>query len=179
MAETLTLQASDNFSWVHTADTEFGTQTIRNSFSSNRVYANGNGTSSGSQINEVFSDIRTLAAGANEPLDLFGVLIGEMGDTVDLTKVKELRIRLADAANPDGSNQASSIAVGGASANGWFPFLMDATDRLKVLKGMTVSIGCPVLAGMPVVAGSADQLKIENNDLVNNATYSIAVFGNS
>ena len=144
-----------------------GKTSTKDPFKRTAAYANGAGSNIALQVNEYYAENRTLAAGANETLDI-------AGGVANLTKVKEFQIHL-----PDGTNQASSISVGGASSNPWFPFLADSSDKLKVLKGGSITIGVPVVAGMAVTAGSADKLKVENNDGSNNATYQVVLLGNS
>jgi hypothetical protein len=51
------------------------------------VLDNGTGAN---QANEVWSDTRTLTTGANETLDLNGVLVDAVGQSVAFTKVKLL-----------------------------------------------------------------------------------------
>jgi hypothetical protein len=110
----------------------------------------GNGAN---QANEIYSAVRTLAGGANETLDLNGVLVDGLGGTVTFTKVKLVAIY-----NPG----AQDLTVGGAATNGFISIVGSATDVIKVKPGGLLLLWAPDANGYGVTAATADQLKIAN-----------------
>jgi len=124
------------------------------------------------QADLIFSDQRTLGAGANEDLDLAGVLTDPFGQTVTFAKVKMIYI-FAAAANGD------YIQVGGAAATQFVNWVADATDKVNVCPGGLFLLATPTLAGYAVGAGASDFLRITNADGAAGATYDIVIIGTS
>lgn len=125
--------------------------------------------------NQMWHDTRTLATGASENLDLAGVLTNAFGDTVTFAKIRVVYIR--------NNSTASSLLVGGAASNAWFPFLVDSSDKIKLQPKSTNYVSdfvmtAPGTAGFAVTAGSADQLKIEHGaEASASLTYTIVLIG--
>src|SRR6218665_3613353 len=88
---------------------DLGTGKFALNLAPNWLFTHGTGNG---QANEQFSDIRTLAASANENIDLAGTLIGHFGETLTFTKIKAIVI-LADTGN------TNDVIVGGAASNGF------------------------------------------------------------
>lgn len=126
------------------------------------------GTGNG-QANELFSDIRTLAASGTENIDLAGTLIGHFGETLTFTKIKAIVI-LADTGN------TNDVVVGGAASNGFAAPFGDPSDTLKVPAGGGITLVAPK-AGWTVTAGTGDLLKIANGSSGTPVTYTIVVIG--
>jgi len=122
------------------------------------------------QANNVFSDQRTLAASANEELDLAGSLTDAYGSTITFTKVKALKVSAA-------SGNTNSVNVGGAAANGFINWVGDATDVIKIPPGGTFLITAPDATGFAVTAGTGDLLKITNGGGSTSVTYDIVIIG--
>lgn len=119
------------------------------------------------QANEVYHAVRNLAGGANETLDLNGVLVDALGQTVAFTKIKAILI-----SNPG----AQDLTVGGAATNGFIAFCGSATDVIKVKPGGFLLMYAPDANGLGVTAATADQLKIANG--AGTATnYEITIIG--
>lgn len=124
------------------------------------------------QVEDQFGDIRTLAGGANEDIDL-QVVQNENGDAIALTAARLIVIQ-ADPANGAGIRVSTDAAVTGFTA--WLSS-SGATDdpQLDIPPGGTEISIAPTTAH--VVAAGAKTINIENLDGANPATYTIAVLG--
>lgn len=127
------------------------------------------GTGSG-QADTVFSDTRTLAASANESIDLNGALVDVFGASANFAKIVALFVRAA----PGNTN---NVEVGGAASNGFFPMFGASTDKIKLPPGAGVMLFND--AGWTVTAATADLLKIANAGSGTSVTYDIIVVGRS
>jgi hypothetical protein len=137
-------------------------------------YALQYGTGSG-QVNLICAQQRTLAASANEELNLFsGALTGVFGEATGFAKLKYLAVWLI--ANPGTAVTASSITVGAASATQLILWFGNVNDTHTVFKN-----GPPYQGGDPVTGVTVDNtaklVKVLNNDGVNAATYVIVAAG--
>lgn len=126
--------------------------------------------SGANQASSVFTDTRTLAASANEDLDLNGVLLDAFNTVIALTKVKALIIT----ADP---NNANDVVVGGAAANGATSFFGAADDKVKVKPGGVIAFIAPDANGYPITAATADLLRVANGGAGTAVTYTIIVIG--
>ncbi len=127
------------------------------------------GTGSG-QMDEWFDDIRTLADGANESLDLSGSSQADFtGVALAFAHVKLLGI-YADPAN------TTDLTVG----NGTNPFLgaLGAGANTLILKPGELHMFVRPVTGYPVVGGASDILKIANGAGAA-AKYTILIGGTS
>ena len=108
------------------------------------------------QINEMFSDQRTLADGVSEEIDLSGSLTNALGTSIVFNAVKVLQIII--------KSGVANLKVGGAAANGWVTMFDDPTDKLIVRGGGGgFLIFAPDVIGYDVTAATADLLKIEHD----------------
>lgn len=122
------------------------------------------------QAKAVFADTRTLAASANESLDLAGGLSDVFGNVITFTKIKALLIQAA-------AGNTNDVLVGGAASNGFTAWVGDATDVVKVKPGGMLAIAAPDATGLAVTAGTGDLLKIANSAGSTGVTYTIVVIG--
>lgn len=137
-------------------------------FKPNYNFDNGVGAN---QAAVIYSKTRTLAASANEDLDLNGTtLLDAFGTALALTKVKGLIIVAA----PGNTND---VVVGGASSNGFIAPFGSATDKIKVQPGGMLVLVTPSAAGYAVTAATADLLRIANGGGTTGVTYTIIVIG--
>lgn len=151
MARTLTGNATVTLLGILTNTLE-DLSTVRDRMYISEQVALATGTGN-NQANQIFHDVRTLASGANEALDLAGVLENPFGDVITFSKIKLIYIENRDAVN--------SLLIGGAASNGFIAPFGDATDKLRVAPSGFLVLTAP-LAGYTVTAGTADQLKVEH-----------------
>jgi hypothetical protein len=117
------------------------------------------GTGAGT-CNQAYMAARSLAAGANETLDLYGSLTNGFADTISFKYIRLIVIR--NNATP-GSGKQNNLLVGGVANP--VPFLNGATDSIMIPAG-----GCLVLyAGQTdptnwtVTNGTGDKIKITSD----------------
>lgn len=132
-----------------------------------------NGTATG-QADKVFHDQRTLAASANEDLDLAGVLEDALGDTVTFARIKGLIVSAA-------AGNTNNVIVGGAATNGFVSWVGGATHTVTVRPGGTLALfaGAADATGYAVTAATADLLRIANSGAGTSVTYDVIILGAS
>lgn len=132
----------------------------------------GSGTGSGQADKLWVSGGRTLAASANEDLDLAGTLTDALGSTLTLARVKGLIIA-ASAAN------TNPVVVGAAAANGFFSWAGSATDKVNIRPGGVLALFAPDATAYPVTGGTGDLLRIANGGAGTPVQYDVIVIGSS
>ncbi|MFB7908116.1 hypothetical protein ACFC1T_16925 [Kitasatospora sp. NPDC056076] len=132
----------------------------------------GSGTGAGQADKLWASGGRTLAASANEDLDLAGTLLDAFGGTLTLARVKGIIIA-AGAAN------TNNVVVGAAAANGFFTWAGSATDKVNVRPGGVFALLAPDATAYPVTGGTGDLLRITNGGSGTSVTYDVIVIGSS
>ena len=167
MASTLTSKVSVNVDATLAAGVAIGNVQHDIGYRVANAMADGAGLN---QANQVYSARRTLAASANESIDLSGSLTNAFGTSLTFTKIKAL-IVAASAAN------TNDVIVGGAATNGFISWVGAATDTVKVKPGGVFVITAPTAAGLAVTAGTADLLKVANSAGGTGVTYDIIVIG--
>lgn len=136
------------------------------------TFADGSGDD---QANRVWRSTRSLAASANESIDLYdfgGTERDALGNLFTLAKVKALCIRNTS------TTYTSTITIGNASNPFVGPF--GAGTHTITLTPGDATAGVLLLVngtGWTVTDTSAHLLKIANNDGTNAATYEIIVVG--
>lgn len=128
------------------------------------------GTTSG-KADLAWGKTNTLAASANEDLDLAGSLTGALGGTTTFVKVKSIVVT-ADEGN------TNNVVVGGAAATQFVGPFGAATHTIAVPPGGAFAVTAPA-AGWTVAAGSTDFLRIANSGAGSTVTYKIFVTGTS
>lgn len=124
------------------------------------------GSTSG-MANQVFQDQRTLSA-TSEELDLSGVLMNKLGETITFTKIRSILIRnLA-------TQTGRVLSVGGAAANALAGLFAATNDIIRIGPGGAFLIDSPV-DGITVTGGTGDLLKIDAGS--NTITYDITIVG--
>lgn len=122
------------------------------------------------QANRAFTDKRTLAASTTEDIDLAGVLIDALGNTLTFDKIKALIVK-ADAGN------VNDVLVGGAASAQASAFFGDVTDAVRVKPGGVIALIAPDASGYDITATTADLLKIANSGAGSGVTYTIIIVG--
>lgn len=129
------------------------------------------GTGAG-QADMAFSDTRTLAASANEDLDLAGVLSAAFGGTLTFVRIKAIIVT----ADPGNTN---NVIIGGAAATQFVGPFGAATHTIALQPGNGFAITATGATGWTVGAGASDFLRIANSGGTTGVTYSILIIGAS
>jgi hypothetical protein len=137
-----------------------------------------NGTVAG-QADLVYLSERTVAAAANDDIDLTGVLKGALGESVNLVHPVGIFIINAPQSAAAAAN-TTNLTVGAASANAYSGFVGAATHTVGPIRpgGAFLIFNPDVNALGTVVAGTGDILRVANSAGAP-ATYQIAILGRS
>lgn len=134
----------------------------------NRTLRWGPGTANRRSANVLYRATRTLAGGANENLDIRGVLTDAFGGTVNAAEIVAILIESA-AAN------GGAMRVGPAAANGFLGPFVDATDRISIGAGDFALLTSD--DGWAVTAGTGDLLNVTNANGAAAGDYTITLVG--
>jgi hypothetical protein len=104
------------------------------------------------QADLVFSDQRTLGAGANEDLDLAAALTSVYGASLTYARIKALLIKAA-AANPN------NLTLSRPASNG-VPLFAAAGDAIIIRPGGVFAWWAPDATAIAVTAGTGDLLNL-------------------
>jgi hypothetical protein len=124
------------------------------------------------QADRLFHDQRTLAASANEDLDLAGSLLDAFGDTLTFARIKGIVVRAAD-------GNTNNVVVGAAASNQFVGPFGAGTHTVAVRPGGVFAIYAPDATGYAVTAGTGDLLRIANSSSGTPVTYDIILIGAS
>jgi hypothetical protein len=138
----------------------------------NKTYSQGlpNGTGAG-QADKIFHDTRTVNASTNDDLDLAGVLVDGLGNTITFARIKAMIFSSA-AAN------AQNFSIGGAAANQFVNWVGAATHTITMTPGGLFVLTAPGATGFAVTAGTGDLLRVANGAGVA-ITYDVILIGAS
>lgn len=130
-----------------------------------------NGTGAGN-ADRMFSDQRTLTASSTEDLDLAGTLTDAFGATCTFARIKLIHIEAL-------STNTNNVLVGGAAANQFINWVSDATDKVVVRPGgsLTLTTGSADGTGYAVTAGTGDLLRIGNSGAGSSVVYNVVLIG--
>ncbi len=137
------------------------------SYVNNPAFTNGVGAN---QANMIYAGTRTLAASANELLDLDSALNNAFGAAIVFTSIKGI-IVVAAAAN------TNDVLVGGAASNAFINWVGDATDIVTVKPGGMFCLMAPTAAGYAITAETGDILKVANSSGTTGVTYDLILLG--
>ena len=169
MATTLTqeyrLNVSSNFS--DTAELA----TPRSNISKQYKRTTANGTGSGQADLRFQDSARSLAAAATENMDLAGGLTDEYGNTITFATVTGITIKNLNTVTGD------NLTIGGAASNPAALWFGATTHTLTIEANQIFHITTDV--GWTITGGSADVLKILNDDATNAITFDIIIEGRS
>lgn len=122
------------------------------------------------QADRAFTDTRTLAASANEDLDLAGGVIDEIGSAVTFAKVVGIFIKAA-------VGNTNNVRVTRPASNG-VPWLLAAGDGFDIPPGGFYAAFAPALAGLATVtAGTGDLINVANSGAGTSVSYDIVIIG--
>lgn len=125
------------------------------------------GTASVGQANILFSDTRTLAASANEDLDLAGALTDALGASIAAAEVVAIYIAAA-------SGNTNNVNVTRPASNG-VPLFLAAGDGFGLTPGDFFLR--TMRNGVAVTAATGDLINIANSAAGTPVTYDIVIFG--
>ena len=123
------------------------------------------------QADMIWTDERVVTTGANDDIDLAGVLASAFGATLTFAEIVGI-IVVSDAAN------TTTLTIG-AGTNPWITMFLATGDGIKVGPGGIFVNFAPDASGLgAVTAGTGDILRITNSAGAS-ATYKIVVLGRS
>lgn len=125
------------------------------------------GTGDG-QANQIWHDQRSIAASANEDLDVAGGLTNALGAVLTFTKIKAIIIKAADA-------NVNNVVVTRPASTG-VPLFAAASDAVAVQPGGLLALVLPK-TGIAVVGGSSDLINIANSTSGSAVLYDIIIIG--
>lgn len=128
------------------------------------------GTDALNKADLLYRATRTLAASANEDLDLAGVLASPLGATITAAEILVVIVEAADANTND-------VKWGPAAANGALLGFNAAADKHSVGPG-NLDLHTN-RQGWPVTAATADKVNVANSAAGTPVTYTITVIGRS
>lgn len=176
----LTLSAAVGLNGSVAKALDLGTPTQSIGLSEALTFAFGTGAG---KANQIWHDRRTLAASANEELDLNGSLENPFGQVVSFANIKGiLVINRSDEALGAHTATDAEIAIGGAASAEFLGPFQAAGDKLGVPAGGVFLIATPDASGWTVAGdyvSTTDKLKITNLDGADEALYDIYLWGES
>jgi hypothetical protein len=112
------------------------------------------------QAQQWWSDIRTVAAGATDGIDLYGALTGPFGNSVQPVTIRAIVLAIVAPANtkrlrvgPQAVANAAQLGFGGVGAQAYLEF-----DKFQLLER--------VYTGWAITAGTGDILPVNNPSAV-------------
>jgi hypothetical protein len=122
------------------------------------------------QANVIIADSRTLAASANEDLDLAGGgLTDLLGAAANFARIKAIIIK----ARAENTNNVQVTRPAANSA----PLFMAASDGISLAPGEVFAWFSGTAAGKALTGGTADLLNIANSAGTTGVTYDIIIIG--
>lgn len=160
------IQGSINFNYAQPNTGRSDTQTAQSDQKSVQYTT---GTTTVNTANRLYSGLVSLAGGANTTLNLQS-LTDQLNLSLDFVRIKGMQVHLLSTTdNSDIGTNATSITVGGASANqalqgnATYGFFEPANATLRVFNGGFVSMATPNANGLTIDASHQDLL-ITNED---------------
>ena len=143
------------------------------SFPANKTYtwtlaASGTGAN---QADLLFTDSRSVNAGANEDLDVNAILASAFGTTVTMVKLKALFVTA-------GATNTVNLTVGRGATTG-VPWVSAVSSGVVVRPGGVLCWAAPDLAGIGVVAATADVINVAAGAGSGAQSYDVVIVGTS
>lgn len=144
----------------------------RADLSKSAALALANGTGAG-QADRAWADTITLAASANQDIDLAGALLDALGGPFSLARVRGLLVAAA-------AGNTNNVVVGAAAANAWTG-LLGATHTVTLRPGAVFAAFCGAAdaSGYAVTGGTGDLLRVANSGAGTPVTLDVVVIGAS
>jgi len=118
-----------------------------------------------------FHDTRTLAASANEDLDLAGSLAGPFGASQVFAEVRAIMIKAA-------AGNTNNVNLTRPASNG-VPLFLAASDGIAIPPGGVFLWSCPADGKVAVTASTGDLLNVANSSSGSSVTYDVVIIGTS
>lgn len=158
-----------DFTFEQSGDNDFGGPTFSPKFSKTLRFGAGLTDAS---ADLAFIDYRTIAASANDDLDIAGGIVDAFGVTITMAEVVGIIVAADDANTND-------LLIGGGS-NPLAALWGAAGDIIKVKPGgLFVNMATKAAGLSAVVASTGDILRIANGGSGTPVSYSIALLGRS
>ena len=149
---------------THYGTADLGTPKMRASV--DKVLSLVEGTDATNKANLLFSDTRTLAASANENIDLAGSLADAFGATITAAEVVAIYIAAK-------STNTNSVNVTRPASNGFAGPFLAASDGISIKPGEYALFVSQ--SGWAVTAGTGDLINIANSAGSTSVDYDIIV----
>lgn len=118
-----------------------------------------------------YIDQRTLAASANETIDIRGAVTDPFGTTLNFVKVKGIFIKASSA-------NTNNVLFKPAASNSFLGPFNAAADQVAIPPGGCFLVTAPV-DGWSTVAGTGDDIYLANSGAGTSVTYDIHIIGTS
>lgn len=150
----------------------FGGPYFQGEFALLKAFTDGVGAD---QFDLVYFAERTVVSGANDDLDLYGTLIGVMGNTINAAELVGFMIANRNI-DPSAAPNTTDLSIGGGSFVQTSVWLGGTDTRIQVVSpGGIFMMMNPSSAGMGVVnSGAADIIRIANSSGAS-CTYTVAL----
>jgi hypothetical protein len=122
-------------------------------------------------VDRAYAARLTLAASANQDIDLAGALENELGETVVFAKIKVILLRHVSGVN--------SVILGGAAATQFQGPFGAVAHTLVIPPSGVVLLARQDTAGWAVGAGTADFLRVANSAAGTPVTFDLVILGTS
>lgn len=126
------------------------------------------GTDAVNKLDVLFSDTRTLAASANEDLDLAGVLSSALGGIITAGEIVAVYVEAA-------AGNTNNVNVTRPASNGFIGPFLAAGDGISVKPGEFALMASR--SGWAVTAGTGDLINVANSSSGTGVTYDIVILG--
>lgn len=163
--------ASISATLTKTSDLSLAVDTLGDGARAGQAFANGTGQD---QADIVWADQRTVTAGADDDIDVAGVLTDVFGATITAARIRAIFIKTANGAT-------ANLEIGAAAANPIATLFGATNDKLVVRLGGGFLLLCaPDATGYAIVAGSADTLRVSHDGTTSDdVTYNIVILAAS
>jgi hypothetical protein len=162
LATTFTAEVTTRVRGRLTSALDLGSPEYNINFTASQSWTNGTGAQ---QANNAYTDVRTIIGGANEDLDLSGVLSNAFGTSLLATRVKEIIIYSL-------TTSVGTLAVTRPATNG-VPIFKAAGDGIDLVAGGLFHYRNPLATSIAVTPSTGDLINFAATG--GNVTYQIVI----
>lgn len=124
------------------------------------------------QADKMFAASRTIAASANDDIDLAGSLVDPLGAVVVFAGIKAIFVEAL-------ATNVNDVLIGPAATNGFLGPWSLAADKTRIRPGEFFCITNRSATGWAVTAGTGDLLRLTNGGAGSTVGYNIVLVGDS